>query len=67
MTEIIVLKHLRDASLVCDMVEQLEAQEGLSISLVHFHKQLPESKIVQLYIRKNSYKQQKYQLNISTR
>ena len=45
MNETIVLEHLQDASLVCDMVEQLEAQEGSSISQVHFHKQLPACKI----------------------
>jgi len=46
MNETIVLKHLQDASLVCDMVEQREAQEGSSISQVHFHKRLPACTVV---------------------
>jgi hypothetical protein len=37
----ILLKHLQDASQVCDKVVQLGAQEESSISLVHSHKQLP--------------------------
>jgi hypothetical protein len=50
----ILLKHLQDASQVCDMVVQLGAQEESSISLVHFHKQLPvmQNRLAQLYIRK---------------